>query len=270
MPAEVLKWYSWDNEPDVEELLLRLAGQEFGPRVAPKFVEAWRHFSTAITYYPYSDSIARHPGPIHVGPAQPLYLDRGKSSGKVWCTWQNSLGWTEPWGPDVTLKYFGLLEAEWQRGIAPWSGPWLTSGQPARCRPPRYGIAKTILCSVRSCRNVIRFLVSREKLYRKHDEARREQLLAEMRRVAESELANTREALPLCEADSRIGYATGLGRHAGSGLFHAGLAPPENRPGRADDSPGNATVRPPVDQSAARFSAANLQPGRQRHVVLLP
>ncbi len=224
MPAEVLKWYSWDNEPDVEELLLRLAGQEFGPRAAPKFVEAWRHFSTAITYYPYSDSIARHPGPIHVGPAQPLYLDRGKSSGKVWCTWQNSLGWTEPWGPEVTLKYFGLLEAEWQRGIALMERAMADVPADRREAARReYGIAKSILCSVRSCRNVIRFLVSREKLYRQRDAARRQQLLAEMRRVAESELANTREALPLCEADSRIGYATAWGDMRVAGFFTPAL-----------------------------------------------
>ena len=138
MPAEVLKWYSWDNEPAINELLLNLAGQEFVRRARPKFVQAWRHFSTAITYYPYSDSIARHPGPIHVGPAQPLYMDRGKSSGKVWCTWQNSLGWTEPWGPAVTLKYLrppGSRMAAGDRDHG--AGHDGRAGGPWRGRPPR-------------------------------------------------------------------------------------------------------------------------------------
>jgi hypothetical protein len=224
MPAEVLKWYSWDKEPAIDELLLNLAGQEFGAQAGPKFVEAWRHFSTAITYYPYSDSIARHPGPIHVGPAQPLYLDRGKSSGKVWCTWQNSLGWTEPWGPAVTLKYFGLLEAEWQRGIEIMERAMADvpadRGEAAR---REYGIAKSILCSVRSCENVIRFLVARENLYREPDAAGRETLVAEMRRVANAEIRNTREALPLCEADSRIGYATVWGDMRVAGFFTPAL-----------------------------------------------
>jgi hypothetical protein len=39
-----------------------------------------------------------------------------------------------------------------------------------------------------------------------------------MRRVAESELANAREALELCSADSRIGYCSGGTRWIG-GLY---------------------------------------------------
>ena len=151
-------------------------------------------------------------------------MDRGKSSGKVWCTWQNSLGWTEPWGPRVMLKYFGLLEGQWQRGIEIMERA-LADVPAARREAARreYGIAKSILCSVRSCQNVTRFLMAREKLYREPDAAGREFLLAEMRRVAEAEISNTREALPLCEADSRIGYATVWGDMRVAGFFTPAL-----------------------------------------------
>ena len=63
LPAEIMKWYSWDNEPAVEDLLLQYAGRDFGSKAAVKFVEAWRYFGKAITYYPYSDSVCRVPGP---------------------------------------------------------------------------------------------------------------------------------------------------------------------------------------------------------------
>jgi len=65
--------------------------------------------------------------------------------------------------------------------------------------------------------------MAREKLYRETDAAGREPLLAEMRRVAEAEISNTREALPLCEADSRIGYATAWGDMRVAGFFTPAL-----------------------------------------------
>ena len=180
------------------------------------FVEAWRHFTKAINYYPYSDPVARYPGPIQVGPGHPFYLDRSKPGGGRVRDWQNNLVWTQPWGPEVTLKYFGLLENEWQRGIEIEEAAFKDVPEGRREAARReYGVAKSILCCVRSCRNLIRFLMAREKLYAEPDKARRDGLLAEMRSVAEAELANAHEALPLCKADSRIGYASGGARVGG-------------------------------------------------------
>ncbi len=214
--AEMLKWYYWDNEPEIDQLLLNLASREFGAEAAPGFVEAWSHFSKAITYYPYSDGVGRYPGPIQVGPAQPLYLDRSIPGAGAVRSWQNNLKWTRPWGPDVVLEYFGLLQSEWQRGLDVME---LTMAEvpPHKQQAARreHGIAKSILCCVRSCRNVVRFLFAREKLYVEADKAERDKILARMRTIAEAELINAREALVLCQSDSRIGYASGGARVGG-------------------------------------------------------
>ncbi|MCX7429281.1 MAG: hypothetical protein NTW96_27110 [Planctomycetia bacterium] len=216
--AEILKWYSWDNEPPIDRLLLDMASREYGAEAAPGFVRAWGHFSKAITYYPYSDSVARHPGPIQVAPAQPLYLDPKKKVAGDWRSFVNDLGGTQPWGPEIAVKYFGLLDDEWQKGLDVMSEAMdkvPAEKQPAARR--EFGIAKSILCSVRSYMNVTRFFVARQRFYAEPDKTWREAILAEMRGIAEAELTNAREALVVCEADSRIGYASG-GSHIG-GLY---------------------------------------------------
>jgi len=214
--AEMLKWYYWNNEPEIDRLLLNLASRQFGAEAAPGFVEAWSHFSKAITYYPYSDGVARYPGPIQVGPGQPLYLDRSVRGAGGVRSWQNDLKWTKPWGPDIVLKYFGLLQSEWQRGLDVMEKA-MAEVPPNKQQAARreHGIAKSILCCVRSCMNVVRFLQARNQLYAEADKVKRDEILKAMREIAETELANAREALVLCQFDSRIGYASGGARVGG-------------------------------------------------------
>ena len=97
------------------------------------------------------------------------------------------------------------------------------AGRPWRGRPPRIWHRQVYPLFRAFCQNLIRFLVAREKLYHEPDAAGREPLLAEMRRVAEAEISNTREALPLCVADSRIGYATAWGDMRVAGFFTPAL-----------------------------------------------
>jgi len=183
--AEILKWYSWDNEPKIDRLLLDLAGREFGVEAAPGFVEAWARFSKAITYYPYSDNVSRYPGPIQVGPGQPLYLDRSIPGAGGVRSWQNDLNWTKPWGPGIFLKYFGLLQPEWQRGLDVMEKA-MAEVPPQKQQAARreHGIAKSILCCMRSSMNVVRFLQARKQLYAEPDKTKRDEILNAMRTIA--------------------------------------------------------------------------------------
>ena len=94
------------------------------------------------------------------------------------------------------MKYYGLLETEWQRGLDAMTRA-LAHVPPQKREAARreFGVAKSILCCVRSCMNLTRFLVARQKLYAEPDKARRDEILAQMHTVAEAELANAREAL---------------------------------------------------------------------------
>jgi hypothetical protein len=214
--AEVFKWYSWDNAPEISELMRELAGQTFGRPAAPSFVTAWRHFSKAITYYPYSDPVGRYPGPIQVGPAHPLLLSPYEPGGGRVRDWQNDLEWTKPWGPELCLEYFGRLESEWKQGVEVLTGALDRVPQDKLQAGRReLGVATAILCSVRSIMNVIEFIRAREDLFSATDPVRVDQAVSSIREIATRELINARRALDACEADSRIGYASGGARIGG-------------------------------------------------------
>jgi hypothetical protein len=220
--AEILKWYSWDHAPKIEDLLADMARSRFGAKAAPEFVRAWHHFSKAITCYPYSDAVARNPGPIQVGPGLPLYLDGAKKLPSTWRSPVNDLSGTAPWGPEVALKSFGRLEAEWQAGVDLMSRAMAEVPTAQRSEAEReLGIAKAILCCTRSYMNLTRFVVVRGELDAAKGEPLRSEVLGRMRTVALAELENAREALKVCEADSRVGYASG-GSHVG-GLYTPAL-----------------------------------------------
>ncbi|NUQ62484.1 MAG: hypothetical protein HUU20_08345 [Pirellulales bacterium] len=207
--AEVFKWCSWDGEPPIDALLLDVARRDFGPKAAPAFVDAWRRFSKGITYYPYSDGVGRYPGPIQVGPAHPLPLDRTLPGGGWVRDWQNDLKWTRPWGPEIVLKYFGLLEAEWREAVQMMEQA--LADVPAEKREAarrELGVGKSLWVCVRSCLNFTQFFLERDKLYAEQDPAERGEIAARMRSIAEAELANARVGLELCKADSRIGYTS--------------------------------------------------------------
>jgi hypothetical protein len=220
--AEILKWYSWNNGPKIDDLLADQARSRFGAKAAPAFIQAWHHFSRAITYYPYSDAVARNPGPIQVGPGLPLYLDAAKKLPSTWRSPVNDLSGTAPWGPEVVLKSFGRLEAEWQKGVDLMTRAMNDVPKAHRVEAEReLGIAKAILCCTRSYMNLTRFLVARAQLNAAAAQSPRSEVLGRMRTIALAELENAREALTVCEADSRVGYASG-GSHVG-GLYTPAL-----------------------------------------------
>src|SRR5205807_5746059 len=94
-PAELLRRMSFDPAPAAAgEMLEDLAERDFGTAAAAYVVRAWNDFSDGIRYYPYSDAVARLPGPIQKGPSNPLFLDPAVKNFGSWRSWQNDLEWT--------------------------------------------------------------------------------------------------------------------------------------------------------------------------------
>ncbi len=201
-PARLINRMSWDPAP--ENVLEDLARQEYGPAAAPKVLEAWRRFSEAIREFPYSDSVARLPGPLQKGPSHPFLLDPGTPSFGRWRAWQNDLGWTKPWGPEITAKYLGRVKDGFEAGAA-----LLAETQAASAE---YRIARLITASLATVLNLIDWIQARDR------GAGPDELLA----ILERERQNVESILPLLEADSRLGYAS-----EGGGVQRPGLFTPE-------------------------------------------
>jgi len=224
-PAEILMWYSWTDAPPIDELLLRMARRDFGAAAAKHAVNGWEHFTRGIQHFPYSDPVARTPGPLQKGPSQPLFLDPKKKVGLPWRSWQNDLKWARPWGPAGTAKHLGLLEKEFAAGIADFEKARQHASDPTRKADldDELGIARMIRASVHTILNLIRWVPVRDAYAKTPPGKQREELRRKLIEIGRDELANARAALRVAEADSRLGASSEGGGMQPGGLFTPSL-----------------------------------------------
>jgi len=208
LPAALINRMSFDPAPPKQAMLSELAVREFGAAAAPYVVRAWEDYSQGIREYPYSDPVARTPGPVQKGPSQPLFLNPQIGSFGAWRSWQNDLNWTKPWGPEVTAKYFGRLEQFYAQGNAE-----LKSAEgvaPATSLPAleaEWRVGRTIQSSVLTALHLISWIQTRNDFYAAQSASQRRELAGMLSVTALAERENTLSILPFLESDSRLGYA---------------------------------------------------------------
>jgi cephalosporin-C deacetylase-like acetyl esterase len=207
-PAALINLMSFDPAPREDKLLQTLAERNYGPQAAPYVVKAWEDYSRGIREYPYSDPVARIPGPVQKGPSQPLFLNPEIKSFGPWRSWQNNLDWTKPWGVSMTAKYLGRLEQLYSQGNAELK----TAGElaPASYRPgidAEWRVGRTIQSSVETVLHLIDWIQMRNEFYAATSVSQRQSLAKQLETIALAERNNAQGIVPLLESDSRLGYA---------------------------------------------------------------
>ena len=208
LPAALINRMSFDPAPSQDKLLQTLALRTFGSQAAPYVVRAWNDYSDGIREYPYSDPVARVPGPVQKGASQPLFLNPDIKSFGRWRSWQNDLDWTKPWGPKITAKYLGRLEQFYVEGDAELKNA--ENVAPATYRPAidaEWRIGRTIQSSVETVLHLADWLQTRDDFYAARSSSQRQDLAKKLESIALAERNNAEGILPLLESDSRLGYA---------------------------------------------------------------
>lgn len=208
IPADLINQMSFDPAPTEDKLLNDLAAKEFGPAAAPYVVGAWHNFSRGIREFPYSDPVARLPGPLQKGPSQPLFLDPYVKGFGPWRSWQNNLNWTRPWGPRVTAKYLSRLEELYANGNAELETARRLAPEPYRSAlASEWRVGETIQYSVQTVLHLIKWIELRKQFFATASKSQRAQLAVKLEAIALKERANAKTLLPLLQEDSRLGYA---------------------------------------------------------------
>ena len=213
---------SFDPCPeDVPDFLLSLAQRDWGEH-APAVAKAWQWFERGYSQYPTAH-IFGYFGPMHDGPAWPLYLvPRRRPLAPTWQVGYPPSGdhiaecVTNGFTLDEMLTLCRRMAERWGRGVEILKGvlPHFTEN-PERVK--EIGLAVALGLQFRSGYNILRFYSLREQLADSHLEGSmdgqtihtpttRLGLLAEMRVLVQEEMAVTEELLPLAEADSRLGF----------------------------------------------------------------
>jgi hypothetical protein len=166
-------------------------------------------------------------GPVQKGPSHPLFLDpEYEPEHGTARQFKNNLSWTEPWGAETALRELEKLAQGWQEGVELWKQVETAAAPQMQAQARRAGgIGRALLSCYRSTINVGRFYQVRDRLYATKAQEQSGQLVDELVRIAEAELANARAALEVVSTDSRLGYANSVASSA-SGVPRAGIYSP--------------------------------------------
>ena len=208
---------------DERGFLGQLAREYLGIEKPEPAVRAWGAFSEAFTHYPFTVQML-YIGPHNDAPARRLSLHyEGKPTGRSWmpdetgddlgpCLQANKVE-LESFTLDDVIDGFTRMRDRWEAGLADYApaletpGERATDGQRRHCRE-ELGCARMIGIQIRSIVNVFRFYREQMRVIRECgltppcDLPPDPALLAIMR----EEIANVEHALPLVEADRRLGF----------------------------------------------------------------
>ena len=192
-----------------DEFLLRLARRDWGSD-APQVVKAWNAFATAYANYPLNHIFSYY-GPMANGVAWPLYLKpRDLPLEPTWLLQYPPSGdrigdcVTQSHTLDEDVTLCDRMARGWKEGV-----------EILRVLKPKYagnperlkdiGLAEALGIQFQSGANILRFCALRQRLaWGKGNE--RLSLLEPMKALVRDELALDERLLPLCEADSRLGF----------------------------------------------------------------
>ena len=192
-----------------DQFLLELARRDWGPD-APQIVKAWNCFSSAYDNYPLN-TIFSYCGPMANGVAWPLYLKPRDLP--LESTWQlqyppsgDRIGEcvTQSHTLDEDITLCNRMAHGWNEGV-----------EILRALKPKYadnperlkdiGLAEALGIQFQSGANILKFYALRENLAWGRG-AGRLAMLEQMKALVNDELVQDEQLLPLCEADSRLGF----------------------------------------------------------------
>ena len=195
-----------DKYNDEEGFLKRLAGIYWGETKAAAVVKAWSEFEKGYSNYPRNIMFSYY-GPMHDSVVWKLALKPKNFS--LPRSWQSldpidgdriSESMLDSHTIDETLTLLEKMTEHWSLGLEIMSGV----GADIMDEAEQLSVAKTINILFASAKNIIEFYKLRDQLGMKLGDA--SAILCRMRELVTAEIENSKNMIPLCEADSRLGY----------------------------------------------------------------
>ena len=209
---ELAKWAYWEPATTTEEMASRIAARDFGSAAVPLVMQCWQLWSDAWrSYVPTNED---QYGPFRVGPAYPLLLqeEHEEFPDAPYAHFGNCILTTHyhPHEPQDVPTEISLLE-KMKGGFVEGLG---LLQQALAQTPPRkqaearrmLGLGQFIRHCVQTTINTKRWWLLKERLLQEQDAAAAGAISDEMVALGEAEIANAQEAIPLVEADSRLGW----------------------------------------------------------------
>jgi len=193
--AEMQQEQGSDSDP-----VLSLAAKRYGNAAAQQVRSAWKTLSDAFRTYPFSNSLV-YSSFVLEGPAHRLYAEPTGLPARILNSF-DTLGWTQPFGPDRVARLFADMGRQWREGVKAFEQAMPAMRQAGRDRARRdIVITEAAGLYFESIARGIEFYLLRDRSAA--GPAARENLQAQAR--------ITERFLVLCLRDSRIGFEASIG-----------------------------------------------------------
>ena len=135
------------------------------------------------------------------------------------------LDWVTPFGAEKVLECYRAVAAQWAEGIEIMRrGLTKAAGRQRDDLQREIDTAAFCLVQLISAGNVVEFLLARDAFYEADDADEKRALLDQMEEVCRAEVDNAEATIPLCDADSRLGWhGEAYGYMINAGLIEAKL-----------------------------------------------
>ena len=211
---------SVNSYADVKDFLESLASIYWKKEDIPIIIEAWTLFGEAYSNYPLTNTFQYY-GPMHDGIVWPLYLiPQDKYLSPTWLLGSSSQADVKVWPPsgdrigeclgwNLTLGEVVVLckqmADKWEEGIQLLNGIE-KKYQHDNDRMLDFVLARAIQIHLKSSYNILRFYLTREKMFRTTLNKEKMEMLVEMEHIVHEEIKQSEEMISLCLKDSRLGY----------------------------------------------------------------
>jgi len=186
---------------DKRAFLLKLAGTLYGKSNASKIADAWELFEEGYKNYPLNIMFSYY-GPMHDGIAWELQLKpKNLPLPRTWLLPDKPNGdrigdcLRQGHTPEEILELSKRICDKWRKGLN-----ILPQGVTGEMETLSRGLGLLF----ESGANIIEFYVLREKLG--YGAGNPEEILGKMKSIVKKEMENTKQMIPLCENDNRLGY----------------------------------------------------------------
>ena len=207
LPLEVAGWYSWsENTQDIEWLLKGIITRDYGPQHVEDVLEVYRIIRQAFDYFPIHQALVQR-NPVNRGPAYPFYLEPdGRLMADAYAhddVWGDSLErWTIDFGPEIITRCYEALADESQKAQPILDRIERDPELPSAGRT-EVAVCRAVYHQSRSAALLMRFLLIRNGNLGTAEEGR---LTDELRDIIRREVEHLADFLPYVEANHILGF----------------------------------------------------------------
>ncbi len=216
--SELAKNAFWSGGETTEEKARAIARRDYGVEAAPLVVGAWQDWSDASRdYVPTNED---QYGPFRVGPSYPMLFRWIVNVPQTWYAMFGNTIIAPDYGPresarqspgaarfPVEIRALTAMRERWQEGIDKLEIALDVAPERKRAGlEEMLNLGRFVSHCLTTTINMKQWWLLKRELTQEGDPAKANALLDRMIELAEAEIANAQETIPLVERDSRLGF----------------------------------------------------------------